>query len=311
VLARLVKTLQQIEEDGGSGTVEVEGKGLAVTNLGKVFFPRKKLTKGDLMRYYATVAPLVLPVMKDRPLVLKRFPNGVGGPSFFQQNAGDTPEGVRVETIATQGGSTNLRVVGGDLRTLLYTVQLGSISVDPWHARVQSLDFADYAILDLDPGPRATFGRVIQVARLIEDTLDRLGLHAAVKTSGSRGIHIYLPLPPKTPNESATLVAQIIATQVAEANPKIATIERSVKARGAATVYVDYLQNIIGKTVAGAYSARANSDALVSTPLRWEELTDDLDPRDFTIETAPARFAKVGDIWTAALKKPNSLKALS
>lgn len=311
-LAGLVNNLQQIEGGDGSGTVEIaRGLELAVTNLDKVFFPRKKFTKGDLLRYYATVAPLVLPVMKDRPLVLKRFPNGVGGPSFFQQNAGDTPEGVRVEAIETQGGSTNLRIIGGDLYTLLYTVQLGSISVDPWHARIQSLDFADYAILDLDPGPRATFSRVIQVARWIKETLDQLGLHAALKTSGSTGLHMYLPLPPKTPNESATFLAQIIATRVAEAYPKVATIERLLKARGATTVYVDYLQNIIGKTVAAAYSARANPNALVSTPLAWDELTDDLDPRDFTIETAPARFANVGDIWFTALKKPNSLKALS
>jgi len=310
-LARLVRSLQEIEDGNGSGTIEVDGKRLDVTNLAKVFFPGKKLTKGDLMRYYVTVAPFILPVMKDRPLVLKRFPNGVEAPSFFQQNAGETPEGVRVEKIETQGGSTNLRIVGGDLHTLLYTVQLGSISVDPWHSRIQSLDFADYSIIDLDPGPRATFGQVIQVARLIKETLDRLGLHAGVKTSGSSGMHIYLPLPPKTPNEAATLVAQIIATQVAEANPKIATIERAVKARAATAIYVDFLQNIIGKTVAGSYSARANPEALVSTPIRWEELTDDLDPRDFTIETAPSRFAEVGDIWAAALKKPNSLKALS
>jgi bifunctional non-homologous end joining protein LigD len=310
-LARFVVSLQEIQEGSGSGTIEIGGKDLAVTNLKKVFFPGKKLTKGDLMRYYVTVAPLILPVMKDRPLVLKRFPNGVESQSFFQQNAGETPEGVRVEQIETQGGSTNLRIVGGDLHTLLYTVQLGSVSVDPWHSRIQSLDFADYAIIDLDPGPRATFGSVVQVALLVKDSLDRLGLHAAVKTSGSRGIHIYLPLPAKTPNEAATLVAQIIATQVAEANPKLATIERAVKARPATAVYVDYLQNIIGKTVAGAYSARANSDALVSTPLQWDELTDDLDPREFTIESAPGRFTKVGDIWAAALKKPNSLKALS
>jgi bifunctional non-homologous end joining protein LigD len=311
-LGALVRSLREIEDGSGSGTIRLaKSLDLSVTNLNKVFFPRKKLTKGDLMRYYATVAPLVLPIMKDRPLVLKRFPNGVGAPSFFQQNAGETPEGVRVETIETQGGSTNLRIVGGDLYTLLYTIQLGAISVDPWHARVQSLDFADYAILDLDPGPRATFSRVVQVGRWVKDTLDQLGLHAALKTSGSTGLHIYLPLPPRTPNESATLVAQIIATRVAEAHSKVATIERSVKGRGATTVYVDYLQNIIGKTVAGAYSARANPDALVSTPLRWDELVEDLDPRDFTIETAPARFAEVGDIWSAALKKPNSLKALS
>jgi bifunctional non-homologous end joining protein LigD len=310
-LARIVRTLQEIEDESGSGTVEVDREAkLTVTNLGKVFFRKKKLTKGDLMRYYATVAPLVLPVMKDRPLVLKRFPNGVGGQSFFQQNAGETPPGVRVETIETHGSSTNMRIVGGDLYTLLYTVQLGSMSVDPWHARIQSLDFADYSILDLDPGPRAPFSRVIQVARWVKEVLDEHGLHGGLKTSGSSGLHIYLPLPPKTPNETATLVAQIIATRVAETYPRVATVQRSVKARGATTVYVDYLQNIIGKTVAAAYSARANDDALVSTPLEWDELTDDLDPRDFTIETAPARFADAGDIWSAALKKPNSLKAL-
>jgi bifunctional non-homologous end joining protein LigD len=309
--AGLTRSLQEIEDGPRSGTLEVEGQKLAVTNLNKVFFPKKKLTKGDLMRYYATVAPFVLPVMRDRPLVLKRFPNGVTSDAFFQQNAGETPEGVRVETIRTEGGSTNLRIVGGDLFTLLYTIQLGAVSVDPWHSRIQSLDFADYSIIDLDPGPRATFGRVIQVARWVKDALDQLGLHAALKTSGSSGLHVYLPLPPNTPNEAATLVAQIIATRVAEAYPKVATIERAVKARGATTVYVDYLQNIIGKTVAGAYSARANPDAMVSTPLEWDELTDDLDPRDFTIETAPARFTQAGDIWAAAMKKPNSLKALS
>lgn len=310
-LVRLVRSLQQIEGDTGSGTVEVEGRDLAVTNLSKIFFPRKKLTKGDLMRYYVSVAPQVLRVMKDRPLVLKRFPNGVGGQSFFQQNAGEPPEGVRAEKIKTEGSSTNLRIVGGNLYTLLYTVQLGSISVDPWHSRIQSLDFADYAIIDLDPGPRATFGRVIQVALLVKETLDRLGLHAALKTSGSTGIHIYIPLPPKTPNEAATLVAQIVATEVVKANPKVATIQRLVKARAATAVYVDFLQNIIGKTVAAAYSARANPDALVSTPLQWEEVSADLDPQDFTIKTAPARFAEVGDIWATALKKPNSLKGLS
>jgi len=252
----------------------------------------------------------VLPVMADRPLVLKRFPNGVAGSSFFQQNAGEPPDVVRTETIHTQGGSTNLRIVGGDLATLLYTVQLGAISVDPWHSRVQSLDFADYSIIDLDPGPRAPFKRVVEVARWAKEAMDSLGLHGAIKTSGSTGLHIYMPLPPKTPNEAATLVAQIVATRVSEEHPKEATIERWVRSRNAAAVYVDYLQNIIGKTVAGAYSARANPDAMVSTPLEWDELTDDLDPREFTIETAPGRFSEVGDVWSAGMRKKISLRAL-
>lgn len=309
---RILGQLEEIEERGGKARLEIaKGVGLDVTNLGKVFFPKNKLTKGDLMRYYVTVAPRVLPVMADRPLVLKRFPNGVSRPSFFQQNAGEPPDVVRTETVHTREGSTNLRIVGGDLATLLYIVQLGSISVDPWHSRVQSLDYADYSIIDLDPGPRAPFSRVVEVARWTKEAMDTLGLHGAIKTSGSSGLHIYLPLPPNTPNEAATLVAQTVATRVSEDHPKIATIERSVKARGAATVYVDYLQNNIGKTVAGAYSARANPEAMVSTPLAWDELGNDLDPREFTIETAPARFARVGDIWKPQLKKRNSLRALA
>ena len=307
----IVEHLNEIQDNGGSGKLEISrGVSIDVSNLGKIFFPARKLTKGDLLRYYATVAPYVLPVMTDRPLVLKRFPNGVTGQSFFQQNAGEVPDVVRTETIHTQGGSTNVRIVGGDLPTLLYTIQLGAISVDPWHSRVQSLDHADYTIIDLDPGPRAPFGRVVEVARWAKEVMDTLGLHGALKTSGSSGLHIYIPLPPDTPNEAATLVAQIVATRVAEQHPKVATIERWVKSRGPAQVYVDYLQNIIGKTVAGAYSARANPNAMVSTPLSWDELTDDLDPREFTIETAPQRFAEVGDIWAKQLKKKNSLRAL-
>jgi bifunctional non-homologous end joining protein LigD len=307
----IVEQLNEIQDNGGSGKLEISrGVSIDVSNLGKIFFPAKKLTKGDLLRYYATVALYVLPVMMDRPLVLKRFPNGVTGQSFFQQNAGEVPDIVRTETIHTQGGSTNVRIVGGDLPTLLYTIQLGAISVDPWHSRVQSLDHADYTIIDLDPGPRAPFGRVVDTARWAKEVMDSMGLHGALKTSGSSGLHIYIPLPPDTPNEAATLVAQIVATRVAEQHPKVATIERWVKSRGASQVYVDYLQNIIGKTVAGAYSARANPNAMVSTPLGWDELTDDLDPREFTIETAPHRFAEVGDIWAKQLKKKNSLRAL-
>ncbi|MDO8501665.1 MAG: DNA ligase D [Gemmatimonadaceae bacterium] len=310
-LEKILAQLDEIQSGGGDGRLEIAPHAsLDVTNLDKVFFPKKKLTKGDLMRYYVTVATLILPVMKDRPLVLKRFPDGVEGPSFFQQNAGEPPEVVHTEKIHAQDGSTNVRIIGGDLATLLYTVQLGSISVDPWHSRLQSLDHADYSIIDLDPGPRAPFSRVVEVAQWAHEAMDDLGLGGAIKTSGSTGLHIYIPLPPKTPNEAATLVARIIATRVSEAHPKAATIKRSVKARGATTVYVDYLQNVTGKTVAGAYSARANPDAMVSTPLAWDELANDLDPRDFTIESAPQWFAEVGDIWSAQLKKKNSLKAL-
>jgi bifunctional non-homologous end joining protein LigD len=263
------------------------------------------------MRYYASIADLILPTVKDRPLVLRRFPNGIEGEAFYQQKAAETtPEEVRVEILANDEGEKQPRFIGGDLLTLLYTIQLGAVSVDPWHSRIQTCDYADYTIIDLDPGPRANFERVKQVARWAKDVIDGFGLHAALKTSGSSGLHIYLPLPPKTPNDAATLVAQMIATKVAEAHPKESTIERFVKARGGATVYVDYLQNIKGKTVAGPYCVRAKPGATVSTPLDWDELTEDLEPRNFNIANAPDRFAKVGDIWAKAMKKKNSLKSL-
>ncbi|HEY0529068.1 MAG TPA: DNA ligase D [Gemmatimonadaceae bacterium] len=308
----LIEQLAAIEEKRGDGYLEFgQGRRLKVSNLDKVFFPKEKFTKGDVMRYYVRIADFILPTMKDRPLVLKRFPNGIDSESFYQQKAQDTtPPEVRVEIVKNDEGEEQPRFIGGDLLTLLYTIQLGAISVDPWHSRVETCDYADYTIIDLDPGPRANFARVIQIARWAKEAIDGFKLNAAIKTSGSTGLHIYIPLPPKTPNDAATLVAQMIATKVAEAHPKEATIERFVKARGAATVYVDYLQNIKGKTVAGPYCVRAKPGATVSTPLKWSELTHDLDPRDFHLGNAADRFEKIGDIWGEAMKKKNSLRAL-
>ena len=165
-------------------------------------------------------------------------------------------------------------------------------------------------MIDLDPGPRAKFDRVVEVATFVKEELDRLGLKAAIKTSGASGLHIFLPLPARTSNESALLVAQIVATRVALAHPKEATVERTVAERPKSTVYVDYLQNVLGKSVAAAYAVRARPGATVSTPLNWNELTTSLDPRDFTIETVPERFERVGDLWSPALKSRNSAAAL-
>jgi bifunctional non-homologous end joining protein LigD len=304
--------LSAIEHAGADGILDFGGgKTLKISNLDKVFFPKEKYTKGDVMRYYTRIADFILPTIQDRPLVLKRFPNGVNGESFYQHKASETtPPEVRVELIETGEVEKQPRIIGGDLLTLLYTIQLGAISVDPWHSRVQSLEYPDYTIIDLDPGPRANFGRVVQIARWAKEVIDGFGLHAAIKTSGSTGLHIYLPLPPKTPNEAATLVAQVIATKVASGHPKEATVERSVKARGAATVYIDYLQNIQGKTVAGPYCVRAKPGATVSTPLKWTELTEDLDMREFHLGNAADRFEKIGDVWNEAMRKKNSLRAL-
>jgi len=289
------------------------GVTLSLSSLDKVWFPGRAggYTKGDVLRHYVRVAPFILPVMEDRPLVLKRFPDGINGEAFYQQKAPPTPPaGVRVDTIEDADGDRVERLVGGSLATLLYQVQLGTISVDPWHARVKSLGFADYSVIDLDPGPRAKFDRVVEVATWVKAELDRLGLRAALKTSGSTGLHIFLPLPPRTSNEAALLIAQLVATRVASAHPREATVERSVSARPKATVYVDYLQNVLGKSVAAAYAVRARPGATVSTPLEWDELTSKLDPRDFTIGTVGERFARVGDIWSLALANRNASAAL-
>ena len=217
---------------------------------------------------------------------------------------------MRVETIVNEEGEKQRRFVGGNLATLLHTIQLGAISYDPWHSRAGRLDFADYTVLDLDPGAGASFATVIRVARAVKEELERFGLDAALQTSGSRGLHIYVPLPARTPWNAATLVAQIIATRVAEGMPKEATVVRAVKKRPRGTIYVDYLQNILGKTVAGVYAVRARPGATVSAPLGWDELTDDLDPREFTIRTMPERMRAAGNIWAEQMKRRNSLKQL-
>lgn len=308
----LIGAIAAIEEDGGAGTLALGGEArLEVSNLDKRFFPKRGYTKGDLMAYYASVSPFLLPAMMDRPLVMKRFPNGIAGPSFYQQRAPeDPPPGVRAEPVADEGLKTQDRLVGGDLTTLLYLVQLGAVSIDPWHSRVQSVGFADYAIVDLDPGPRASFRRVVDAALWVGEELDRLGLHGVPKTSGASGIHIVLPLVAETPNDTARLVAEIVATRVAERHPGATTVTRWVQSRPASAVYVDFLQNIRGKTVASVYSARAMPDATVSAPLRWSELTPDLDPRAFTIETMAARLREVGDLWREGMRRVNDPRRL-
>jgi bifunctional non-homologous end joining protein LigD len=176
--------------------------------------------------------------------------------------------------------------------------QIAAISQDPWFSRVQSPLDADYVALDLDPDDHTPFDRVLDVARWIRDELASLRVPAVPKTSGSSGLHIYVPLPPATSYESGMLFCQIVATVIASRHPRVATVERTVRARPRGTVYVDFLQNIQGKTLATAYSARASGFAGVSTPLRWEELDEKINPQDFTILTAPARFRQVGDLWS-------------
>ena len=309
-LDSLVDQLNALEHARRDGTLELPGaQRLAVTNLHKVFWPKEKLTKGDLFRYCVRAAPYILPAVADRPLVMKRFPNGIAAKPFYQHRIEAVPQDVRVEKVKVADDRPQL--IGGDLLTLLYTTQLAAISQDPWFSRVQSPEFADYAALDLDPMPGLPFSQTLEVARWIHDELELLGAPGVAKTSGSEGLHIYLPLPTGTPYEAGLLFCQIIATVVAQKHPKHATIERTVAARGK-RVYVDFMQNGLGKTLATAYSARASEFAGVSTPLTWQEVHDGVDREAFTIRTMPARLEKTGDLWAALRKsKGVSLEAVS
>src|SRR6185312_11717897 len=308
---RIVARLTDLEQAGEAGELALPTGTLEISKLEKVFFPVTGQTKGDLMRFYARLSPMLLPTMVDRPLVMKRFPNGVRGKAFYQQRApANPPASVRVEPVSDEGLATQPRLVGGDLATLLYLVQLGAISVDPWHSRVQSVRFADYSIIDLDPGPRAPFGRVVEVAHAVKAVLDGLGLTAVPKTSGASGLHIALPLAAGVPNEGARTIAELVATMVAERFPRIATVERWVNARAPGAVYVDYLQNIRGKTVAGVYSVRAVPRATVSTPLEWSEVDDRLTPAAFTMDEVLDRVRRVGDLWARGMARPNRLEGL-
>jgi bifunctional non-homologous end joining protein LigD len=297
-LSALVDQLQDLEDRRKDGRIVLpDGDHLEVTNLRKVFWPGLALTKGDLLRYYVRVAPAILPVVEDRPLVMKRLPNGIEGKAFYQQRApSPVPKGVRVEELESDTDVPN-RLVGGSLKTLLYMAQIAAISEDPWFSRVQSPAEADSAAIDLDPGEGVTFETVLDVARWVRDELAVLGAESYPKTSGSEGLHIFLPLPPGTPYEAGMLYCQIVATMVAMKHPKQATVERTVRARPKGTVYVDYLQNIEGKTLACAYSARGSDYAGASAPLTWDEIDAGVDRRDFTILTVPTRLAEVGDLW--------------
>jgi bifunctional non-homologous end joining protein LigD len=295
--------LARMERQGHDGDITFpDGRTLRVTSLDKVFFPRDGITKGDLMRYYARVAPVLMPILADRPLALKRYPDGIDRPAFFQQNATKYPAGVRVESIVTEAGKPAPRFIGGDLPTLLYLVQLGTIAVHVWQSRVGSLDDADYSTIDLDPGEGVRFARVVELARLLGRKLRDQNLTAAVKTSGSRGIHIAIPLPPKTSFEESTRLAEQLAEGLVEDRPELATLERRIEERPHGTIYVDIQQNARGKSVVSAYSARARKGATVSAPLRWPELTRTLRLGRFTVRTMPRRLARVGDLWEDALR---------
>jgi bifunctional non-homologous end joining protein LigD len=305
--------LLTIENRGGDGDIELgKGRTLHVSSLDKVFFPEPRITKGAVMRYYTRMSRFILPDIDGRPLILKRYPDGVEGEMFFQQDAGaHVPDVVRVAEVETLDKGTQKRIIGGDLPTLLYTVQLGAIEVHPWFSRIDRLETPDRALIDLDPGEGVPFPKVVELAQDIVKIARECHLPVALKTSGSRGIHLVFPLPARTSYDTSARLAMLLARAATVARPDLATVERSLSARPEQSIYVDAMQNAQGKSMAGAYSIRAKPVAPVSAPLRPRELTAKLRLASFTVTSMPARADRVGDIWREALAERPTTGALA
>jgi bifunctional non-homologous end joining protein LigD len=290
----------------GNLQVKVEGQVLLLTHLDKIYWPKEGYTKGDVLRYYYTMAKYVLPYLKNRPLILKRYPNGITKPFFYQHDLKDAPPFVRTKLIHASEGDVHY-ALADDVASLLYLVNLGTIAQNPFHARVDDLHHPDYFILDLDPEKGASFQIVCKVALLIKGVLGELGLTAYPKTSGSTGIHLYVPIKREYTYSEIVPFAKEIARIAADKMPTIATIERMTRNRRKTQVYIDYLQNIDGKTIASAYSVREKPGATVSAPLMWSELKKSIALADFTMENMAQRVKRKGDFFSDVLTKKQSL----
>jgi bifunctional non-homologous end joining protein LigD len=273
------------------------------TNIDKIYYPEDGYTKGDLLRYYEAVAPLLVPHLKDRPLSLKRYPNGIHGEYFFQKNTPDNyPDWLRTTKIE------NTRfVMVEDKASLLYLTNLGCIDQNPWMSRVGSLDKPDYILIDLDPY-HCEFAKVVEAALLVKKKLDDMGLDGYPKTTGGDGMHVYIPVEPVYSYDQARAFAEVIARMLAAENPALFTTPRAVDKREKNRVYFDWMQIAESKTISAPYVARAYPGAHVSTPLAWKEVNAKLHPSQFTIKNAPDRFARVGDLFAGVLTKPQRIE---
>lgn len=270
------------------------------THLDKTFFPRHKYTKGDMFKYYRSVAEYMVPYLKDRPHSLNRMPNGINGESFYQKNNEHLPNWMPHADIFSDSNNGNLRwVVAKNLPSLLYMVQLGCVEINPWNSRVGYLEKPDWIVIDLDP-EGVDFEGVIDVAQTVKQVCDEWHIPAYPKTSGKTGIHIYIPMQAKYTYEQARNLAHLIALEVNKRQPKITSVERN-PAKRKHKIYVDYLQNREGQTLAAPYSLRPTPDATVSMPLHWNEVKHGLKPTDFTITNALARIKRTGDLWKPVL----------
>lgn len=279
------------------------------THLDKVYFPKTGYTKGDLFTYYQSISKYILPYIKDRPLSLNRMPHGIDGESFFQKNHEHLPDWVPHTDIFSESNNEDLRwITGNTLPALLYCVQLGAIEVNPWNSRTNHLDKPDWIVIDLDPDG-ISFEKVIDVALTVKEVCDEWSIPTYPKTSGKTGLHVYIPLHAKYTYEQCKNLAHLIALEVNRRQPDITSVVRDPDKRRH-KIYLDYLQNREGQTLAAPYSVRPTPEATVSTPLLWKEVKHGMRPTDFTIKNTPKRLEKLGDLWRPVMGKGIDLHAV-
>jgi bifunctional non-homologous end joining protein LigD len=295
--------VEVISKEKGEQMVKIENRTLKLTNLEKIYWPDEGYTKGDLINYYNKIAPFILPYLIDRPESLKRSPNGIKAPGFFQKDMPEaTPEWILTKKIYSESNDADVNyMLCQDKASLIYMANLGCIEINPWNSRLASLQFPDYIVIDLDPQD-VPFEQVIEVSLAVKEVLDRGGIEGYCKTSGSRGLHIYIPMGARYDYDQGKEFALLIATLVQELVPGITSLERS-PAKRKNKIYLDYLQNRKGQTLAAPYCVRPKPGATVSTPLEWKEIKKDLSPSEFTINTIFKRIEKKGDIFKPVLGK--------
>jgi bifunctional non-homologous end joining protein LigD len=296
-----------LKKPKGGLVLEIAGERVSLTSLDRIYWADEKLTKFDLLCYYLHVSSLLMPFLKNRPAILQRYPRGIKAPMFFQQDLESAPAFVKRVRLTNQEGRELNYAVYTTVGSLLHFVNLGTIEQHPWHSTVKHLDQPDYLMLDLDPKV-APWQNVMECALVCREVLDELGLPGFPKTSGSSGIHVYVPLKPKYDYGKIAEIAMALANEVAHRAPKIATTQRSLAKRLPQQVYVDAMQNARGKTIAAVFSARAKPGATVSMPLAWKQVEKGVKISDFTIRNSPALLKKSGDAWKNFFDSRQGLK---
>ena len=292
----------RIPRDTNDAVLAVDGREVRLTNLRKPFWPELGLTKGDLLQYYADVAPFLLPHVRDRAMVMKRYPHGAAGEFFFMKRApSPRPEWIRTCAIEHGSGSVIDFPVVQDAASLLWVINLGCIDLNQWYARCDDVDRPDYVHFDLDPGDGVDFERVRETGLIVREALDALGMPALVKTTGSRGLHVYVPIARGPVQKDVWRFAKALAMELASRHKALMTAEYRLATRPKGRVLVDYNQNAWGRTLASIYSVRPRPQATVSTPVHWDELASGAAIEDFRIDNVPARLERLGDLWKPLL----------